>query len=328
MEPVVTFASNESGEEAAQSVLRCIQHFPRRKLHLVKAGLVPEEHFSQETLDALSEAKIELMLHGSKLKLDQIEPLAILHISPDHCLHPSAIDRLLTAMTNGRYRHSQFAVATNVVFPTEPSIWNASAWLACAAYGFLNILLMLDVFRSIINLTKYHRTNDLRAETLSVSWPHDKVRIPTSRWRWLIGTGVCGTCPAEDDAQQKVPRKDGGMRFVLRTIFNRWQTSRFSFLWLIFCCAYYAAFSYPWWNPIVASTFSRHGFVYWLLYRDVWNSSAWLTWYLLHTCIVGTVCSLYTTFPMRTFPATVLLYSVYLAVFPIVYVLGFFGTSY
>lgn len=323
----MTFASKENGDGAALSVLRCIRYFPLRRIHIVKSGFVPDDHFSNAIMIILTENKVELMLHGSKLKLDQVDPLAIVHISPDHWIHPSAIDRLLVSMKDGCHRHSQFAVATNVIFSNAGGLWNPATWLACAAYGFLNVLLVLDVFRSLLNLTKYQRTNDLRAETLSVSWPHKKVLIATSRWAWLLGTGVNGTCPAEEDAQQKVPRPDGGMAFVFRSIYTRWRSTRFSILWIFFCCVYYIAFSYPWWNSIVASTFSKQGYMYWLLYRDVWNNSAWQVWYILHTCLVGTIGSLYMTFPIRTLPATLLLYSFYLAVFPVVYVLGFFGAT-
>jgi hypothetical protein len=310
----------ESVDNAIQSILRC-KYLVGSRIHIVNAGFNPAKDITPASADALANARLEIVLHGSKLKADKVGSLAVIHVPPELEFHPSAVERLIETMENTHYKHTHFAISTNVEF--ESGSWfDPSAWIAASAYGLLNVILMIDIVRSILNLTKYHRTCDLRAQTLTLSWPHDQRLSHRSSFRWLVWTGVSGVSRAEKDAVQRVSFRDGGWNMLLRTI-NTHQHLGFGFCWMTCFMVYYVMFSYPWWNWLINQ--DRDTWASLVLYRDIWNSTPWFLWYLWHNVAVAIVAGLYMNFPFRVLAPTILLYPFYLAVFPLLWLLGRFG---
>lgn len=311
----------ETCENALHSVLRCSKLLGKR-IHIVRAGFDPSKSVLPSTLEALAAARIELVLHGATLKLDNSAPLAVVQMAPELVCYPSAIERLLENMKATHKRHSHFAVSTNLQFDTSNYNWRRpSSWIACAAYGFLNVILMLDVFRSILNLSKYHRTVDLRSQTLTLTWPNSARLTPASKWLWWWRTGISGTNPALDDAVQQVTFQDAGWNLVLRTIYTHAHMG-IGLLWMSAFFIYYMLLAYPWWNHFVSTD------IWWiktLLIRDVWNNTPWTMLYLWHYVIVTIVAGRYMEYPFRMLAPTIVLYPFYLAAFPAIFLLGYFG---
>lgn len=315
-EPVIDISPwGESLNNAIESILRCRSHFGAR-LHIVSAGFDPKIQLSESHQAALSHAKLEIVAHGAELNLAYVGTLALLHVPPEMEFHPGAMETLLKNMNDTHHRHSHFAVSTTVELQSR-SAWYHWSWIAASAYGFLNVLLVLDTLRSVWKLTKYHRWCDLRMETLRLAWPHQMVQTPISRWVWLWKTGVSGTNKSSNDAKLKVAWPDAGWRFVFRSMRLH---AGFGFRWSVFLWLYYFTFAYPWWSALISEP--KASWIGFLLYRDIFNSPLWLMWHAWHLLIVAIVTMRYTSYPLRILPATILLYPFYLAAFPLVYLVG------
>lgn len=331
--PVVSISSrNESPKHALNSILRCqsLEEIESKKVHIVKAGFDPERDIPSDLVERLSEKKVELILHGPALKENKLNTLAVMHVPADLDFHPSSVERLAENMRASHKRHSHFAVSTKLRFEPEGNEdWRyPRAWLKAFWYGFLNVVLMLDVMRSILNITKYHRACDLRAQTVTLTWPSWARLTPAGPWwRWWWGTRVCGVNTAQNDAVQRVCFKDAGFSLVARTIETHPHMKASSLLWLLGFGVYYSMFSYPWWNVFLSAPSSEYpgllgAYVSIAFYRDVWNSTGWLIWYGWHLIIVAIVAGRYMAYPLRVLAPTVLLYPFYLAAFPLIYLVA------
>lgn len=315
-EPVITISHHgENASNAINSVLRCRSHLGSR-LHIVSAGFDPKLQLTEQHQAELSHAKLEIVAHGAKLNLAYVGTLALLHVPPDLEFHPGALETLMENMNATHHRHAHFAVTTNVQLESR-SMWNHWSWIAAWSYGFLNVLLVLDTFRSVWKLTKYHRWNDLRMETLRLAWPHEMVQTPIGRWTWFWGTGVSGTNRATKDAMQKVEWGDAGWRFVFRSMYLH---AGFGIRWSLFLWLYYFTFAWPWWSSLISDP--KASWLSFLLYRDLFNSPLWLMWHAWHLLVVTIITMRYTNYPLRILPATILLYPFYLAAFPLIYLVG------
>lgn len=326
-EAVITLTHyGESCEEALLSVLRCKKHLSKR-IHIVRSGFMVNKSISPDLIKKLADARIELVLHGDNM-LSAMGQDAVVHLPPDVRLCPSALQRQLKAMYEEHEYYDHFCVPTKITF--ENYDWRRSSdWISMLAFGFLNLIMFFDVLRSALNLTKYHRACDVRVQKVIRTWPNKAYLAPVPKFRWLIWTRISGTEPTGDDALQIIDANTSinGWNFVLKTLYQHPHMG-FSIRWWFAFSIYYALFSYPWWNHLLTAP-SQESFLTWFFYRDIWSVGFWMSLYAIHLIFVSLCIFQYQgNLPFRSFTTTVLLYPVYLAVFPIVYGMAFVGTMF
>lgn len=325
-EAVITVSGNdESMRTGLETVLRC-KKFLGRRLHIVKPGFSPLDDLTQNERDALHKEGFELVVHDV-LDPSKIEQrMAAIFIGPDLQVTEAGMQKLYDNMKATHHRHSHFAVSSNLRFEGHDDWRNPQNWISAGAYGFLLVIMMLDIFRSLLNFTKYHRTCDLRSQTLTHTYPNKKYFTPRRWWMWLVRTGVSGVNDGGADVLQIVPARDGGWPFVFRTINQHSHMSLVSPRWGLYYWTYYFLFSWPWWSRFLPPMPGGHWYYQiatFLLYRDMTNGF-WVWYYMMHLALVGICAGMYMSAPIHiiTLAGQILLYPFYLAVSPIVFLIG------
>lgn len=318
---------NESMRTGLESVIRCKALLSRR-LHIVKPGCSLEDDLTETERASLEKEGFDVVVHDVLDPSKMVDKMAAVFIGPDLQVTESGMQKLVDNMKATHHRHSHFAVSSNVRF-TEQNDWrNPQNWINCAWYGFLNLILVMDILRSILNLTKYHRTCDLRAQTLSHTYPNKKYLTPRpyGGLSWIVRTGISGVNDGEANVLQFVSAEDGGWRFVLRTIYRHAHMSLLSLRWGLFFWVYYFLFSWPWWVrylPPVPETHWYYQLATFFLYRDM-TSGFWIFWYSLHMAFVGVCSFMYMKAPIHvvTMSGQILLYPLYVTLSPLVFLVG------
>jgi len=310
-----------SPQQAIRSILENHQYF--KDVHLVKHGYSSHESLYpgfQEDLEKLRQAGLPVTWH-SELDPPVLVTKAAISLPPDVRVTDGALSTLQQDMLKHGANCDHFAVSSvTYIELDEGDERNPRVWLEALSYGFLLVILMLDTFRSIVSLFQYHRTVDLRADFLTVTYPNRTRIAPDRWWRWWIGTGICYARRAGAACMQLPDPKDQGLKFVLRTI----KTHRAMGIggWILGFLFYYAFFSWPWWNNLI-DPHSRLGS--WIC-RDM-TALYWQIPYLLHTAVVGWMAWQYFEFPLKMLPLQVLLYTFYLTLSPIIFFYGRFHSS-
>ena len=324
-DPVITISGNdESMRTGLETVLRCKDFFSRR-LHIVKKGFSPLDDMTKYEHDALKEAGFAIIVHDVFDPSKVTDRMAAIDIGPDLQVTEAGMRKLYDNMQKTHHRHSHFAVSSNIKFEGQNNWRNHQNWLNVGAHGFLIVILMLDMFRSILNFTKYHRTCDLRARTLTHTYPNKKYFTPLPFWGWTWFS-VSGVNDGGADVLQIVSAKDAGWPFVFRTINQHDQMSLWSLRWGIYYWVYYFFFSWPWWNrflPPLPNTHWYYQIATFFLYRDM-SSSIWIGFYFLHVALVGLCAWMYMDYSIHiiTLGGQIILYPFYVAISPLVFLIG------
>lgn len=343
---VITLSgAGESPERAITSVLANARYFCA--LHIVQEAYSSTRNLYpgwRKDVDQLRAAGLNPVWH---IRLDprQLKSRAVVYIEPDLGVLDSALDTLFADMLQNAHRKSQFAVCSVLSIPYATGDWKRSrAWIDVSAYGFLLVLMMMDTFRWLVNATRYHRTSDLRAQTVATTYPSTSQLVERPRFRWLLWTGVAPTLRGQGSVVQTPSgARDGGWAFVMRTIEKHNHLGLWLSLWPWAFALYYLVFAWPWWNTLLGSTSSAS---LWTLLvnspltaSSVWSVTTqalfqrnptgpvWLAGYLLHGACVALVAHASLNLPMGATPALILLYPFYLALFPLIYVVGRVGRS-
>jgi hypothetical protein len=331
-EPCIAVSNdNESMEIALNSVIRC-QDLLLKRLHICKPGYNKYTDMSKAAYNALTKAGFDIIVHNVFDPDLVTQGMAIVRIAPNLQLTPDALKTLYRNMEKTHHRHSQFAVSSNIRFDGHDDMFSLQNWVNVLSYGFLLVIMVMDSLRSILNATKYHRTCDLRSQTLSRTYPcKNSVNKPSKFW-YLIWTRVSGRNEGDAECLEIVTQKDGGFPYVLRTIHQHMHMSLLNIRWGIFFWIYYLLFSYPWWNqylpPLPVNVWHTMPWYYKLLsillYRDMTNY-AWIMWYGMHMVLVVGVTAIFymdaAIYPM-TLVGHVLLYPFYVMLSPIIFFYG------
>jgi len=327
-EPVITVSSsNEELHTGLETIIRCKRYFGRR-LHIVKEGFRPLDDMTQGERDALEEAGFEIIVHTKFDESKVTDRMAAIFIGPDLQVTEGGMQKLYTNMKNSNHRHSYFSVSSNIKFEGQNDWRDHQNWINIGSYGFLLVILMLDLFRSILNLTKYHRTCDLRAQTLTHAYPNKKTFTRRPFWglSWILWTGVSGQNDGAADVLQIVSKTHSGWDFVFRTISQHAHMGLFNLKWGILFWTNYFLFSWPWWSrflPPIPDTHWYYQVATFLLYRDMTNGF-WIWFYSMQLVLVAICAWMYMDTPIHiaTLSGQILLYPVYVALSPIIFLIG------
>lgn len=328
---VITISGDgESANTGIDSYLRFLQSRPdacTKTLHIVKQGLSLRDDLSEEARLALEEREITLVPHNVfDPSLVSTEARAVIFIGPDLQVTEVGMDRLVELLDTYNKSYSEFALSSTLKFDLRHHRWRDPwNWINTSAYGMLIVLLMLDIWRSLVSLTKYHRTVDLRAQTLNVTYPQRAELREGRWWTWWLWTGVCGVEDGGSDVVQIIDDPEvAGWPLVFRTIGQHRRFSLPALVWPACFWIYYFFASWPWWNFLFASsnTQAYGGYmqvVHTIFYRDLWKP-IWLGFYAIQLVPVLVCTWLYLDLPLRTTPLHVLAYGGWLAIFPLVFV--------
>lgn len=304
--------ANESLESAIQSICRLKHYFC--EVHIVQGQGQSASQYEgfQADIDSL---ELPVIYHSQQFNPNKlVAAQAIVHIQGDLQISDGAMDNLREDIVDAsRFYPSvtHFCVESSlkVPTPTTPLGWALNTFL-----GFWIVVLMMDFYRAIFNLYKYHKTSDLRAQLVYTTFPNRKQLAPekwVTPWIWndYMARVIKGGA-----ALLQVP-KDNGLQFLLRSL----QTHRYMGIgiWMIFFLPYYFLCALPWWNIFFNPTVHTWWSV--LLTRNIF-AWYWMFWYVLHVLFVALVTWRSTELPAAII--LILLYPVYLTLFPVVYFYG------
>ncbi len=320
---------NESIEPAIKSVIRNHSYFAG--LHIVKYGYNTNDNLYptwQHDLATLTGHGLVPVWH-SEFDASQLQKQAVIHIQPDHQIKDGALDLLYDDMQ----KHSTQALfaVTSETDLSEKTV-TPGKLLQCLSYGFLLVVLALDTFRSFFNLTRYHRTVDLRAQTVTTTYPKRAWLTERRWWLWFFFTRVSGATRGGTALGQTPAEKDRGITFVIRHIKTH---ARMGFgVWLAFFIIYYYFFAYPWWNSYFLS-FPKTNFpqvnsaienIQWFFVRNPWSSWSMIA-YCINTTFVTAFATIYFTFPYRSMIFLCALFPLFLTASPIAFLISRFYIS-
>jgi len=317
-----------------QSVLRNKAYFS--ELHLVQHGYDANRNLYPEYADdkeALAEAGITLKWH-SRFDPDKAHTHAVVYVQPDMQVADGAMAMLHEEMNYDakhapQRTHFAYSAITSIRL-TERQKRDPKQWFQSGFYGFLIVVMMLDWLRALFqppffpfvwNTYKYHKTSDLRAVTLSTTYPH-RARLAPESWSWWLWNPGQSRIKSGGAALLNTPKdNDVGLPYVLRTIKLH---NHLGYGWWVFGFAfYYMIFAWPWWNVLI----TRFGFsLLYPLMHDPWEWY-WMLLYVLHTLVVAVVALMNMELPLVMLPLQVLLYTFYLTLFPLMLIYGRFHMS-
>lgn len=221
------------------------------------------------------------------LDATKIKNMSIVRVPADLRFRREAVDQIHRDMDKFYSSCEHYAVCSTTNLASD-SIW----------YGFLIVILMLDTLRSIVSLFQYQRTCDMRAAFVHRTYPDRVYEARPSTLRWWLFTGILRTRRLENTcAQQPIRPDDQGFRFVWRTIYTH-KTMGFGLLWTLGFLLYYYLFSLVFYSLGVI----------------------WLALHLLnYFCVAYLVHQYLLTNNAPILIVQVLLFPLYLTLFPLVY---------
>ncbi len=309
---------DESPEQAVQTILASPHFFA--DVHLVKFGHSSLEKFYpgwDKDLAALRALNLDPVWH-SQLDHKKLKTHALVNLTPDVRSTDGALATLIDDMdkNGGSCDHFGVSSITFIEYDTKP-VSPVVVLEAMFSYGFLLVILMMDTFRSIINLFQYHRTSDLTCDFTTTTYG-GRVRVAPNRFLfWWFFTGISPSKRGGAACMQIPSENDQGLTFLLRTI-----KTHSNGLWIFGFALYWWLFSWPLANYILDSR-TRWG--YWLI-RDM-TALYWAIPYILNTALVGYVAWMHVEFPFRLLPVHVLLFTFFLTASPLILLYGRFHTS-
>jgi len=320
---------------AIKSIIRHRKHFAA--LHLVQYGYSALAELYPGWNKDMVDLKLPIIWH-SELDPARLKTRAVVHLQPDHQLRDGALEALLQDMRDNHKWNSHFGVSSVAKLDT-----GRENLLGLPFYGFLLVLGVFDSLRSFYSGFRYHRTADLRGQTTYITFPNTVTLAPNRWWTWLCFTRVAVIQSGGSALQQIPAQKDAGVNFVLRTL----KTHRHMGVgvWMFFFALYYALFAWPWWStffahyriPYISRMFAfvleRDPPLYWVFEvyflgrKNVPLNVLAQIIQLLHLVMVGTISYLYFSFYSNGGTGLILLYPLYLAAFPLIYVFSYFYAS-
>lgn len=320
---------NESIEPAIKSILRNHEYFSA--LHIVKYGYSKKEVMYPGWLIDLIELRdknLEPIWH-SNLDATKLKTFVAIHVSPDHQIKDGAMDMLYTDMA---INNTQSLFAVTGITCLEEKSFTIAKCASALSYGFLLVVMIIDAYRTIFNLTRYHTTNALRAQTVTKTFPQRAWLTERRWWLWFFYTRVSGTSFGGSGLGQIPVEKDRGLTFVLRHIKTHQHLG--IGIWIIGFILYYFFFAYPWWSVFFKSFGYTNmpqvnnviDWIKWIFVRNPYSTVS-----LISQCINGIVISIVATvyfiFPYRMQALLCLFFPVYLTICPIVLLVGRFYVS-
>lgn len=233
--------ANESIELAIRSVINNKAYFC--EVHIVQTqGKSAKQYAKFE--DDISSLGLPVVYHSLRFNPNKIERAhAAVFIQGDLQVTDGALNNLREDMVQSARFHpsiTHFAVESTLKVDTQQQR------ILSMFYGFWIVVLVLDFYRSLFNLNKYHRTNDLRAELVYTTF--GRKELAPERWSWWVWNNgmtriIKGGAALLQSPSDKIP--------VLRMI----QTHRYMGfgIWLLFYLVYYFFCALPWWNPLFYS---------------------------------------------------------------------------
>jgi hypothetical protein len=329
-EAVITVSEfNECIEPAIKSVIRNRTYF--KGLHIVKYGYNSDENLYADwanDLATLIHQNLAPVWH-SEFDPSKMKQQAVIHIQPDHQIKNGALDILYKDMQK-HSGQSLFAVTSETDL-SEKKV-TIKKLLQVPFYGFLLVILALDTLRSLFNLTRYHRTVDLRGQTVTTTYPRRAWLTERRWWLWFFYTRVCGTERGGPALGQTPVEKDRGIVFVLRHIKTHMGMGLGT--WIFLYIFYYYLFAYPWWNGFFTS-FAKTNMpqintaitnLQWVFVRNPFSSLS-IVVYCLNCIFVTAFATIYFTFPYRITALLCVLFPVFLTASPVWFLIGRFYIS-
>jgi hypothetical protein len=312
----------ESCEYAIKSIVRNKARFCA--VHIVHSGATPMYEgweADQRALDPLP-----LVWHNMTLDPARLHSEVAVHVPPDVQALEAAFQELADATDNPHTRDTEFGVSSVLYFEDR------LGWASLLALGFLPVLLLLDTFRYVFNMRRYHRTSDLRANFVVRTHPRRVYVAPTRWYLWEAFTQVHRSIYGGAACMQMVgggnaPGVSNGVSFLLRTLKTHrhmgWRT--LVFWWLPFVL-YYATFALPWWMLFVDGQY--RGYFAAFIVRNVMHPG-WITMYTAHATVGAALAWIYIRYPQPWMWAVhALLFPVYFTLSPILYVYARFHVSH
>lgn len=324
-EAILTISEfNESPELAIKSVLRNAKFFAA--LHIVQFGYSDSKPLYKDwasDCEALTALGLAPQWH-STLDPTKLKKQAVIYLSGDVDVLEGAMVILYEDMIRGAGHYDHYAVSTSVNLNSkEHNNWrNAARWLDIPWYGFLLVILALDTLRYVFSFRKYHCTIDLRAQTIVTEYPHYAHLSGNRWWAWLFFTRICGVKWGGKALQQKPSASTGGLSHVLRTIKTH-NHMGFGIWWIIGFLIYYALFAYPWWPPLWTPVSNS----ILVILTAAFDPTAFWFKYTLNCAFVWSVAYTNLHLPLGSLAPLVLLFPIYLAISPLIFIVGRFHRS-
>lgn len=219
--------------------------------------------------------------------------LAIIRVTADTRFTSAAVDQLKQDMQVYHESCEHFAVSSTTVLD-YPTLFG-SFW-----YGFLLVILMLDTLRSIASVFQYQRACDMRASFLHQTYPGQVYEATPPRLRWLFFTRMFRTRRLDGACSQYPEDADQGFSFVWRTIYTNRNMKLYGIKWIFGFLMYYYLFSI-----IFFST-----------------GAVWVYLHIINYLFVAYLTQQYIITPYWwMLVLQVIIYPIYLTVFPIVFLL-------
>jgi len=314
-------AAGESPEEAVKSILVNKAYF--RDFHLVKFGHSTKEVFYPEWPAHLAQLKadgLEPIWH-STLDLSLVKTQCIFSAAPDLDFKDGAIKQLLTDIEKNPHCEN-FAVTSLTYVLQDQQGHDVRLFIeGMLTYGFLLVIMMLDMMRNIISGFQHHKTTDLRARLVLETYPARRRLAHSWSLLWWFRTGICASRSGGGACIQAPAQKDQGFTFVLRTI--KTHNKMGAGMWVFGYMFYYFLFAWPFWNYFIRREFFLAAWIT----RDI-TSILWLGAHLLHFAVVCYTYYLKMDLPYKIMaPVFLIGYIAFLTLSPVLFVYGRFHVA-
>lgn len=324
--------SNEDPTIAISSAVACAAQGLVRDVHIVQWGYERENPKWQHGLAELRKAEIPFDIH-STLDTKKLQCSALVRMEPDLHVSDGAM-RLLIEQMRTQSVVGSFGVGLAADhFAVTSTLWiepvgklTPTTWInAVFAYGWLLVVYVLDSLRYMMNMGCYHRNVDLTGRFVASTYPNRVVLAPHRWWSPWITSGIARPVPGNAGCVLLPNAEDQGMTLLLRLL----KTHRhmgFGICWFLFFVLYYAMFSFPWWTLVL----HKSSIPFWWMPVTVdvrqW-AWYWLTLQAVHLLVVAIVSSRQLHIPWNLQALHVLLYPLFLATAPPLFLYARYANS-
>jgi len=208
-------SGNLSIENAIKSVIRNHQYihslFIESKVFDKSHSIYPEWDQDLQTLGKLNLTPT----WQTEFNPELVETDAIFEINPGHVLLESAFITLYNRMGRSPgYDH--YAISSSITINQRPndSFLNPNTWLSVLGFGLSFFFWVMDSWRYIWSLGRYHRWADLKVHTLVRTYPKKKYMSPYKSCRWLFWTGIDTCSPMSGDVKQVINNDINGFYYT------------------------------------------------------------------------------------------------------------------
>lgn len=171
-----------------------------------------------QDLAKLKELKLE-PIWQVKFDVNAVTTDAVIELNPCSKILESAFVTIYNRMArNDSYQH--YAISSSLDIESEnKSFFDPTQWISAFGYGLFLFFLVMDTWRYVLNLGKYHRWGDFKVHTIIRTYPRKKYLVPYKKCRYLLFTGIDGTHSMSDDVTQNI-KNTNGFWFTHQAIHN------------------------------------------------------------------------------------------------------------